>query len=156
MKPIHILLVEDNEGDILLTIEALKEEKNTFTISVVRDGWEAIQFLNKKGKYINEFMPDVILLDINLPKVNGIEVLKNIKNNKLLLHIPINILTTSSSPEDIKICLYNKADFFTTKPLNANQFYKDFLSLNKVDLLKEQNSISNLNNDPYLDFIFII
>ena len=134
MKPIHILLVEDNEGDILLTIEALKEEKNIFTIYIVKDGWEAIQFLNKRGKYVNELMPDVILLDINLPKMNGIEVLKNIKANKLLLHIPINMLTTSSSPEDIKICLSNKADFYTTKPLDASQFYKDFLSLNTFNL----------------------
>ncbi len=128
MKHVHILLVEDNEGDILLTIDALKEENNDFTISVVKDGWEAIQFLNKKGKYVNEQMPDVILLDINLPKMNGIEVLKNIKANKLLLHIPVNILTTSSSPEDLRICLLNKADFFTTKPLDANQFFKNLYS----------------------------
>ena len=138
MKSVHILLVEDNEGDILLTIEALKEEKNTFTISVVKDGWEAIQFLNKKGKYMNEHVPDVILLDINLPKMNGIEVLKNIKSDKLLFHIPVNILSTSSSPEDIRICLSNKADFFTTKPLDAHQFYENFLSLNTFSLYNEE------------------
>ena len=139
MKSIHILLVEDNEGDILLTIEALKEEKNIFSISVVKDGWEAIQLLNKKGKYINEHMPDVILLDINLPKMNGIEVLKNIKSNKLIFHIPVNILSTSSSPEDIRICLLNKADFFTTKPLDASLFYKNFLSLNTFSLNNEED-----------------
>ena len=81
----------------------------------------------------------LFLLDINLPKMNGIEVLKNIKANKLLLHIPINILTTSSSQEDIRICLSNKADFFTTKPFDASQFYKDFLSLNTLDLSIGQN-----------------
>lgn len=139
MKSIHILLVEDNEGDILLTIEALKEEQNIFTISVVKDGWEAIQFLNKKGKYINEQKPDVILLDINLPKMNGIEVLKNIKSDKLLFNIPVNILSTSSSPEDIRICISNKANFFSTKPLDASQFYTNFLSLNTYSSYMEEN-----------------
>ena len=129
IKPLHILLVEDNEGDILLTIEALEEADIDFTIVVVKDGWEAIQFLNNKGKYINERLPDLIMLDINLPKMNGIEVLKNIKSNKSLQHIPVNILTTSSSSEDLKICLLNKANFFFTKPLDTNTFIKNLLSL---------------------------
>lgn len=129
MKPVHILLVEDNEGDILLTIEALEEEKIIFTIDVVKDGWEAIQFLNNKGKYVNDRLPDVVLLDINLPKMNGIEVLINMKSNKLLQHIPVTILTTSSSSEDVKICLLNNASFFITKPLDASQFQKNLLSL---------------------------
>ena len=128
-KPLHILLVEDNEGDILLTIEALEEENLIFTIVVVKDGWEAIQFLNNKGKYINERLPDLIMMDINLPKMNGIEVLKNIKSNESLQHIPISILTTSSSPEDIKICLQHKANFFLTKPLDTKVFVKKLLSL---------------------------
>ena len=128
-KSVHILLVEDNEGDILLTVEALKEEKIIFTMDVVKDGWEAIQFLNNKGKYINERLPDTILLDINLPKMNGIEVLINIKSNKLLQHIPITILTTSSSSEDEKVCRLNNANFFITKPLDAGQFYKNLISL---------------------------
>ena len=133
MKPIHILLVEDNDGDILLTIEALEEEKLNFTVVVVKDGWEAIQFLNNKGKYINERLPDLIMLDINLPKMNGIEVLKNIKSNKLLQHIPITILTTSSSSEDLKICLLNKANFFLTKPLDTSLFVKNLLSLKALN-----------------------
>ena len=128
-KPLHILLVEDNEGDILLTIEALEEEEINFTSVVVKDGWEAIQFLNNKGKYIDERLPDTILLDINLPKMNGIEVLKNIKSNKSLQHIPITILTTSSSSEDLKTCLLNKANFFLTKPLDTSLFIKNLLSL---------------------------
>ena len=129
IKPLHILLVEDNEGDILLTIEALEEEKINFTTVVVKDGWEAIQFLNNKGKYIDERLPDLILLDINLPKMNGIEVLKNIKSNKSLQHIPITILTTSSSSEDLKICILNKANFFQTKPLDTSLFIKNLSSL---------------------------
>ena len=129
MKPLHILLVEDNDGDILLTIEALEEEKLNFTVVVVKDGWEAIQYLNNKGKYINERLPDLIMLDINLPKMNGIEVLKKIKSNELLQHIPITILTTSSSSEDLKICLLNKANFFLTKPLDTSLFVRNLLSL---------------------------
>ena len=133
MNPLHILLVEDNDGDILLTIEALEEEKLNFTVVVVKDGWEAIQLLNNKGKYINERLPDLIMLDINLPKMNGIEVLKNIKSNKLLQHIPITILTTSSSSEDLKICLLNKANFFLTKPLDTSLFVKNLLSLKALN-----------------------
>ena len=141
-KPLHILLVEDNEGDILLTIEALEEEEINFTSVVVKDGWEAIQFLNNKGKYIDERLPDTILLDINLPKMNGIEVLKNIKSNKLLQHIPITMLTTSSSAEDLKICLFNKANFFQTKPLDTGLFIKNLNSL--IDLNTSHTGTSSI------------
>src|SRR5690554_2008882 len=101
MKPIHILLVEDNEGDILLTTEAFEEAKILNTISICRDGQEAIQFLNREGQYESAEIPDLILLDVNLPKKNGHEVLYYIKNNKKLKSIPVIILTTSISEKDI-------------------------------------------------------
>ncbi|MEO6542278.1 MAG: response regulator, partial [Ferruginibacter sp.] len=101
MKAIHILLVEDNEGDIMLTTEALEEGKIANKISIVKDGKHAIDFLNKKGGYENASLPDLVLLDINLPKKNGHEVLQYIKHAEALKQIPVIMLTTSSSEKDI-------------------------------------------------------
>lgn len=122
MTPIHILLVEDNEGDILLTREALDEAKIITKLSVVRDGKEAMDFLNKEGEYSNADMPDMLLLDVNLPKKNGHEVLQYIKGNESLKHIPVIILTTSSSPKDINISYNNYANCFITKPVDVHEF----------------------------------
>lgn len=122
MKPIHILLVEDNEGDILLTTEALQEGKIANTISVVRDGWEAILFLEKKEKYSGTSQPDLILLDVNLPKMNGHEVVRHIKSSGHLKHIPVIMLTTSSSANDIFTSYQNHANCFITKPLELHGF----------------------------------
>ena len=122
MVPIHILLVEDNEGDILLTTEALHEGKITNTISVVKDGWEAIQFLEKNGKYSSQQHPDLILLDINLPKMNGHEVLKAIKTNEKTKHIPVIMLTTSSSEKDIFDSYQNYVNCYITKPVDVSDF----------------------------------
>ncbi|MBC7382092.1 MAG: response regulator [Bacteroidia bacterium] len=124
MKPIHILLVEDNDGDILLTTEALNEGKISNIISVVKDGWEAIQFLEKNGKYLDVQIPDLILLDVNLPKMNGHEVLKNIKANEKLRQIPVIILTTSSSENDVHLSYQNYANCFITKPVDVGDFLK--------------------------------
>lgn len=129
MSPIHILLVEDNEGDILLTTEALIEGKIVNTISVVKDGREAINFLEKKDSHINAQTPDLILLDINLPKMNGHEVLKNIKNNEKLKHIPVIMFTTSSSEKDIAESYSNSANCFITKPVEVNEFRKVVASI---------------------------
>lgn len=129
MAPIHILLVEDNEGDIVLTTEALHEGKIIFTMTVVKDGWEAIQLLNKKGKYADQQLPDLVLLDLNLPKMNGIEVLKNISSSSTLMHIPVIMLSTSSFEKDIQLCLQHHANCFITKPLEANSFLKKILSI---------------------------
>src|SRR5688572_9687395 len=111
-KDIHILLVEDNEGDIVLTIEALKEARIGNTIDVVRDGEKAMQFLHKEGEFSNAVTPDLILLDINLPKIDGKEVLVSIKNDEQLKIIPVVMLTTSDSPTDIMEAYANHANCF--------------------------------------------
>jgi CheY-like chemotaxis protein len=122
MKTIHILLVEDNEGDILLTTDALKEGKIFNKISVVRDGKQAVDFLNKRNNFNDAELPNLILLDINLPKKNGHEVLKYIKTNPEFKHIPIIMLTTSSSEKDIMSAYTNYVNCFITKPLEVDDF----------------------------------
>lgn len=129
MKPIDILLVEDNEGDILLTTEALKDGEIANQIAVVKDGWEAMQYLEKKGKYSEAFTPDLILLDINLPKLNGHEVLKNIRSLNNLKHLPVIILSTSSSEMDVLNSYQNFANFYITKPVEVNDFLKVISSI---------------------------
>ena len=129
MKPIHILLVEDNEGDIFLVTEALAEGKIVNKISVTKDGKEAIDFLEKKGKYQNADRPDLILLDINLPKKNGFEVLEHIKAQKNLKQIPVLMLTTSSSEKDISMSYKNHANCFITKPVDVENFLKVVYSI---------------------------
>jgi len=122
MSVIQILLVEDNEGDILLTLEAFKEIKAKNNIAVVKDGEEAIEFLKKEGQYTESIMPQLILLDINMPKVNGIEVLDFIKKDERLKKIPVIMLTTSSSESDIAACYEKSANCFITKPLDFGKF----------------------------------
>lgn len=124
MKSIHILLVEDNEGDILLTTEALEEGKIINKVSVVKDGKQAIDFLNLKEPFQGATMPNLILLDINLPKKNGHEVLQYIKGSKTFRHIPIIMLTTSSSEKDIIEAYNHYANCFITKPVEVNEFMK--------------------------------
>jgi len=122
MNSIHILLIEDNEGDILLTEEALSTSKIENVVSVVRDGWEAILFLEKKQSYIAAETPDLILLDVNIPKLNGHEVLANIKSNPKIQHIPVIMLTTSSSEHDILKSYQNHVNCFITKPVETLEF----------------------------------
>jgi CheY-like chemotaxis protein len=125
MNTVKILLVEDNEGDILLTREALEEAKIMIKLKVVKDGKEAIDFLNKQGKYTAVQLPDLILLDVNLPKKNGHEVLKYIKETDGLKHIPVIMLTTSSSEKDINESYNNHVNCYITKPVEVD----DFLSI---------------------------
>ena len=122
MKKIHILLVEDNEGDILLTTEALEESKIINRVSVVKDGKQAIDFMNRKEPFQNVALPNLILLDINLPKKNGHEVLQYIKGSENFRQIPIIMLTTSSSEKDISKAYNHSANCFITKPVDATEF----------------------------------
>jgi CheY-like chemotaxis protein len=122
MKAIHILLVEDNEGDILLTREALEEARIHIILDVVKDGKQAVDFLNKDDGFADVSMPDLLLLDVNLPKKNGHEVLKYIKASDSLKHIPVIMLTTSSSEKDINQSYNNYANCYVTKPVDVNEF----------------------------------
>jgi CheY-like chemotaxis protein len=122
MKPIHILLVEDNEGDIMLTTEALEDGKISNKISIARDGKAAIDFVSKSGLYKDAETPDLVLLDINLPKKNGFEVLEFIKTNAELKQIPVIMLTTSSSVRDVELSYQHYANCFITKPIDVTEF----------------------------------
>jgi CheY-like chemotaxis protein len=122
MQSIHILLVEDNEGDIVLTTEALEEGKICNHISVVKDGDAAVHFLNHTGIYQDSMTPDLILLDVNLPKKNGLEVLDIIKTSETLKQIPVIMLTTSSSEKDIVNSYRHYANCYITKPVEVKDF----------------------------------
>lgn len=119
---IHILLVEDNEGDVVLTKEALSSGRIKNKISVVRDGEEALDFVHKRNQYANAERPDLILLDINLPKIDGLEVLTEIKNDAELKAIPVVMLTTSSAERDIVNSYRNHANCYITKPVDLEKF----------------------------------
>ena len=122
LKPIEILLVEDSPGDVRLTIEALKEGKILNNLSLAKDGVEALAFLRKEGKYTDATRPDLILLDLNLPKKNGQEVLAEIKNDITLKRIPVVILTISKMEEDILKTYENHANCYIVKPVDLDQF----------------------------------
>ena len=120
--PIEILLVEDNPGDVRLTKEALKEGRFANRINVAVDGFEAMAFLRREGKYANASRPDLILLDLNLPKKNGREVLAEIKADSNLKRIPVVVLTSSQAEKDI-VATYNlHANCYITKPVDFEQF----------------------------------
>ena len=120
----EILLVEDNPGDIRLVQESFEEGKLRNNLSVVTDGLEAVKFLKKQGKYRNAPKPDIILLDLNLPKMDGIEVLRMIKNTTDLKRIPIVVLTTSKSEEDILKSYNLHANCYITKPVSMEEFIR--------------------------------
>lgn len=122
MRSIEILLVEDNPGDVRLTKEALKEVKMHINLSVVEDGMEALAFLRRQTKYKKSPRPDLILLDLNLPKKGGIEVLSEIKSDEDLKLIPVVVLTVSKAEEDIFRTYNNHANCYITKPVGLNDF----------------------------------
>jgi two-component system, chemotaxis family, response regulator Rcp1 len=124
MQPIEILLVEDNPGDVELAREALETGKVRNTLHVVSDGEAAIAFLRRTGKYAGVPRPDLILLDLNLPRKDGREVLAEIKSDPDLKRIPVVILTTSKAEEDILKSYSLHANCFVTKPIELNQFIK--------------------------------
>ena len=119
---VRILLVEDNEGDILLTLEALKEARINNSVDVMKDGEEALQFLKREGEFRHAQTPGLILLDINLPKIDGLEVLAHIKNDDQLKVIPVVMLTTSNAEKDITASYANHANCFITKPVGFQNF----------------------------------
>lgn len=130
-KEVKILLVEDNEGDIVLTLEAMKALQLSNCIQIARDGEEAMQYLQKEGRFENAETPDLVLLDINLPRMNGKEVLAQIKNDEFLMTIPVVMLTTSDSEKDILESYQNHANCYITKPAG----YKKFI--NVVSMIKD-------------------
>ncbi len=121
-KTVDILLVEDNPGDVRLTIEALKEGKLENNLHMVQDGVEAFAFLKHQGRYAASPHPDLILLDLNLPRMDGRELLGKIKNDPDLKRIPVVILTTSRAEEDILKAYDLYANCYVTKPVNLDQF----------------------------------
>lgn len=123
-KPIEILLVEDNPGDVRLTMEALKEAKVRNKLYVVTDGVAALAFLRGEGEYTDAPHPDLILLDLNLPKKDGHEVLAEIKQDSALKRIPVVVLTVSRTEEDILRSYDLHANCYITKPVDLDQFLK--------------------------------
>jgi CheY-like chemotaxis protein len=121
-RPVHILLVEDNLGDVRLTKEAMKDAKVSNKIDVVADGEEALAFLHRKGKHAHAERPDVILLDLNLPRKTGLEVLKEIKEDPGLRRIPVVVITTSRAEQDIVRSYDLHANCYITKPVDLAQF----------------------------------
>ncbi len=121
-KPFEILLIEDNPGDVLLTKEALKESKFRYTLNVVANGCEALDYLFCVDEYANAVRPDIIFMDLNLPKKNGLEVLDTIKNNDNLKDIPVIVLTSSSFEQDINYVYKKHANCFITKPADFVEF----------------------------------
>jgi chemotaxis family two-component system response regulator Rcp1 len=124
LKPIEILLVEDNIGDIRLTEEALRESNLIVNLHVARDGMEAMEFLRGEGGQANAPAPDLILLDLNLPRKDGREVLQEIKNDADLKRIPVVVLTTSEAESDIITTYGFHANCYINKPVDMDQFIK--------------------------------
>ena len=123
-RPIEILLVEDNAGDVRLIKEALEENKFLNNLHLARDGVEAMELLHKEGKYVNAVRPDLILLDLNLPKKDGREVLAEVKVDEDLKRIPVVIMTISKAEEDILKTYNLHANCYITKPIDLDQFIK--------------------------------
>ena len=120
--PVEILLIEDNPGDVRLTQEALKESKVLNILNVVTDGVEALEFLHQEGKYADAKRPDLILLDLNLPKKDGREVMEEIKSDDDLKRIPVVVMTTSKAEEDVERMYSQHANCYITKPIDFEQF----------------------------------
>ena len=123
-RPIEILLVEDNPGDARLAWEAIREAKVSNNLRWVPDGVEALSYLRREGKFADTQRPDLILLDLNLPRKDGREVLAEIKNDESLKRIPVVVLTTSQAEEDILKAYHLNANCYISKPVDLEQFMK--------------------------------
>ena len=124
MDVVHILLVEDNEGDIILTTEAFKDMQLENRISVVKDGEEALRFLRREGKYSDVSLPQLILMDIHLPGINGKDLLEIIKMDEELKEIPVVMLTSSDKDADISECYDKQVNWYITKPIDYDKYTK--------------------------------
>lgn len=145
MAAFEILLVEDSPGDVRLTREALKDAKMHINLHVASDGIEAMALLNREGEYANVPRPDLILLDLNLPRKDGRQVLEEIKANPALMTIPIVILTTSASEEDVLRSYRLHANCYISKPVDLDGFLKVIKSIDNFWL-----SIVKLPHEPGL------
>jgi len=123
IRPVNVLLVEDNPGDVRLTQEAFKEAKISIKLDVTMDGAEAIKYLRKEAEYADAVTPDLILLDLNLPKKDGREVLKEIKTDDLLKRIPVVVLTTSNAEQDIMKSYNLHVNCYINKPVDFEKFF---------------------------------
>ncbi|MBX7265121.1 response regulator [Micromonospora sp. Llam7] len=121
-SPIEVLLVEDDPGDVLMTQEAFEEHKLRNRLNVVSDGAEALAYLRREGRYADAVLPDLILLDLNLPRRDGREVLEEIKRDEALRRIPVVVLTTSQADEDILRSYQLHANAYVAKPVDFEQF----------------------------------
>ncbi len=128
-KPIEILLVEDNPGDVRLTQEVLRDGKMNNNLYVAKDGVDAVTFLRREGAYTDAPVPDMILLDLNLPKKDGREVLAEIKDDPFLKRIPVVVLTTSTAEQDIHKAYDLHANCYITKPVDLDQFIQVVTSI---------------------------
>lgn len=133
--PVEILLVEDNPGDVRLTLEAMREGKVLTNVSVAVDGVEALAFLRREGKYADAPRPDLILLDLNLPKKDGREVLEEIKQDSSLKCIPVIVLTTSAAERDILKTYSLHANCYINKPVDYDEFIKVVRSIENFWLM---------------------
>jgi two-component system, chemotaxis family, response regulator Rcp1 len=122
VQPINILLVEDSPSDVLLTQEALHDAKIANELFIARDGEEAMSFLRQEGEHTDSPRPDLVILDLNLPRMDGREVLREIKNDSILRRIPVIVLTTSSSDRDITEAYDNYVNCYLTKPIDFEEF----------------------------------
>lgn len=123
-SPVHLLLVEDNPGDVRLTVEALKEGKILVDMQVARDGLEALTILRREAPFEHAPRPDLILLDLNLPRMDGRQVLEIIKTDEQLRQIPVVVLTTSAAEQDILQAYNLHANCYITKPVDLEQFIR--------------------------------
>jgi CheY-like chemotaxis protein len=121
-RAIDVLLVEDDPGDVLITREVIEHNEFTKTLHVVSDGQEGLDFLYKRGAHADAPQPDLILLDLNLPKYDGRQLLEQIKSDADLCHIPVVVLTTSSAEEDVLTSYKLHANAYVTKPVDVDQF----------------------------------
>jgi CheY-like chemotaxis protein len=131
VPPVDILLVEDNPGDMRLTQEALREGKVYNNLHWARDGVEALEFLRRRGRFAEAPRPDIILLDLNLPRKDGREVLSEIKGDPDLRNIPVVVLTTSKAEEDVLRSYELRANCYVTKPVDLEQFMVVVRSIDK-------------------------